>query len=109
MGSSLRVSVRAEVADSLDTDACINAIIRCLARRGEVKLMLSDNGTNFVSANRELSAELAKLNSTKIQGQLALKGIEWRFNPPYGSHFGGVWERLIRSVRKILHGLMKEQ
>ena len=32
--------------------------------------------------------------------------IEWIHNPPYASNFGGVWERLIRSARAILDGLM---
>lgn len=31
------------------------------------------------------------------------------FNPPAASHMGGVWERMIRSVRKILAVLLKEQ
>ncbi|KAF7653355.1 hypothetical protein LDENG_00084050 [Lucifuga dentata] len=31
------------------------------------------------------------------------------FNPPAGSHYGGSWERLIRSVRKILNVTVKEQ
>ena len=35
--------------------------------------------------------------------------IAWRFNPPYGSHMGGVWERLIRDIRKILSTLVKNQ
>ena len=37
------------------------------------------------------------------------KGIDWEFNPPTGSHFGGAWERMIRSVRKILKNLLGEQ
>ena len=37
------------------------------------------------------------------------RNIKWLFNPPSGSHFGGVWERSIRTVRKILTALMKEQ
>jgi hypothetical protein len=36
-------------------------------------------------------------------------GITWKFNPPGASHHGGVWERLIRSVRKILQALLREQ
>ena len=37
------------------------------------------------------------------------RNIKWLFNPPSGSHFGGVWEQCIRTVRKILVALMKEQ
>lgn len=31
------------------------------------------------------------------------------FNPPAGSHHGGVWERCIRTVRKITNAILKEQ
>ena len=31
------------------------------------------------------------------------------FNPPAASHMGGVWERAIRSVRKVLNAILKEQ
>ncbi|VDH95111.1 Hypothetical predicted protein [Mytilus galloprovincialis] len=37
------------------------------------------------------------------------KGIDWKFNPPAASNFGGVWERLIRSVRKVLYSILQEQ
>lgn len=37
------------------------------------------------------------------------RDIKWSFNPPYGSHHGGVWERCIRSVRRILRALLQEQ
>ena len=35
-----------------------------------------------------------------MQNHLRRKEIEWKFNAPLCSHAGGVWERLIRSVRK---------
>ena len=44
------LSVRAlhlEIVDSLDTSACIDAVHRFNARRGQSKSMLPDNGTNL--------------------------------------------------------------
>ncbi|XP_066917205.1 uncharacterized protein [Clytia hemisphaerica] len=32
--------------------------------------------------------------------------IVWERNPPYSSHFGGVWERQIRSARNVLNGIL---
>ena len=35
--------------------------------------------------------------------------IKWEFNPPAASHMGGSWERLIRSVRKVLNTILRDQ
>ncbi|XP_070546549.1 uncharacterized protein [Ptychodera flava] len=102
-------AVHIEVADSLSTDSFINALRRFIARRGPVKMIRSDNGTNFVGARRILQEEIDKWNQQKIQDNLLQDNIEWKFNPPYGSHFGGVWERQIRTVRQLLLSLVKQQ
>lgn len=36
-------------------------------------------------------------------------GINWSFNIPAASHQGGVWERLIRSVKSVLTSVLKQQ
>jgi len=102
-------AIHLEVAHSLDTDSCINAFRRFIARRGQVKKIRSDNGTNFVGAKRELQEEIDKWNQAKISDTLSQQNIEWEFNPPSGSHFGGVWERQIRTIRKVLFTLLREQ
>lgn len=61
-------AIHLEVASSLDTDACINALRRFMSRRGQVKHLWSDNGTNFVGAERELKEALIKLNQEAIRG-----------------------------------------
>lgn len=106
------LSVRAvhiEVASSLDTDSFINALRRFIARRGQVLEIRSDNGTNFIGAERELRQAINGWNHSRINDALLQKNIKWVFNPPAGSHHGGVWERLIRSVRKVFNSTLKSQ
>ncbi len=102
-------AVHIEVAHSLDTDSFLNALRRFVSRRGSPETILSDNGTNFVGGKRELHESLAEVNQDKVSQVLHQRGIAWKFNPPTGSHFGGAWERMIRSVHKILKSLLGEQ
>jgi hypothetical protein len=102
-------AVHVEKADSMDTSACINAIRRFIARRGQVKSIRSDNGSNLVGARNELSQEIQKLNQAQIHSTLLQKNIKWTFNPPAASHHGGVWERIIRSIRKVLNSVLRQQ
>jgi len=44
-----------------------------------------------------------------LHKQLCRRGVRWQFNPPLASHMGGIWERVIRSVKKILFALLSEQ
>ena len=102
-------AVHLEVASHLNTDACINALRRFICRRGSVKSIRSDRGTNFIAAQKELEKSVKTLDNDAIQKTLLKKGIDWIFNPPSGAHHGGVWERLIRLVKKILYSVLKEQ
>ena len=102
-------AVLIEMAAALDTDSFINVLHRFLARRGQVNLIRSDNGSNLVGAEKELRLSLHKWNQAQIESFLLQKGIFWNFNAPTASHHGGVWERLIRSTRRIMLGLTKEQ
>ncbi|XP_071951906.1 uncharacterized protein [Antedon mediterranea] len=102
-------AIHIEVAHSMDTDSCINALRRFVARRGQVKQIRSDNGTNFVGANKCLKEAIAEWNQNKIHNAMLQRCINWSFNAPGASHHGGIWERLIRSIRNILSSLLKEQ
>ena len=102
-------AVHLEVAASLNTDSYINALRRFIARRGQVTKMRSDNGTNFVGAERELKYAISEWNVSQIEDAMLQKNIDWKINPPAGSHHGGVWERIIRSVRRVLNSVLGEQ
>ncbi|KAL2083669.1 hypothetical protein ACEWY4_021442 [Coilia grayii] len=59
-------AVHIKVATSLDTDSFINALRRFVARRGQVQELRSDNGTNFVGAERELKRAIEEWNQERI-------------------------------------------
>ena len=102
-------AIHIEAAETMDTDSFINCLYRFIARRGEPQLIRSDNGTNFVGAERELKKELQAWNQDRIHEVLGHRGIRWIFNPPAASHMGGAWERQIRTVRRVLFAIMTEQ
>jgi hypothetical protein len=82
---------------------------RFIARRGHPEVMRSDNGTNFVTGEKELRNAIEGWNQEKLHKFLLQQHIKWIFNSPAASHQGGVWERCIRTVRKVLKGLFKQQ
>jgi len=98
-----------EVSHSLTTDSFICSLRRFVSRRGNVTTIVSDNGTNFVGAHRELREVVETWNNKQTEEWLKSRNITWKFNPPSASHYGGIWEREIRSVRKVLSALMKEK
>ena len=102
-------AVHIEIAECLDTSSCINALRRFVCRRGSVKEITSDNGTNLCAADRELRQAIQELDQEKIHTWAVTKEISWRFNPPTASHYGGVWERIIRSIRRVLQAILREQ
>ena len=97
-------AVQIEIAHSLDTDSMINALRRFISVRGYPEQIRSDQGGNFIKADKELKEAIEEWNQHKINNF-----CRQIFNPPSANHMGGAWERMIRSVRQILKAILKEQ
>ena len=69
-------AVHIEISDSMNTNSCVNAIRRFLARIGHIKEMTSDNGSNLVGANRELLEAIRELDEEVIQRFVTNHGIK---------------------------------
>ena len=96
-----------EKVKDLGTDAFLNAFVRFVSRRGCPQMVWSDNGTNLVGADAELRRCLAQLDRAKIVQAARRRTVAWEFNPALASHHGGVWERMIRTIRRILLALLR--
>lgn len=94
-------AVHLEVVSDLTTDAFLAAFDRFVARRGLPSDIYSDNGTNFVGADKKLQA---LINSPEGQVSIAnsRSNCVWHFNPPSAPHFGGLWEAAVRSTKRLL-------
>ena len=75
-------TVHIEVVPKLDTDSCLNTMMKFLAQRGKPSTTISDNGTNFVGAEREFAEYVAAWNKEGIEEHLIQQGIRWKLNPP---------------------------
>jgi len=102
-------AVHIEIVHTMETSSFLNSLRRFIARRGKPEVVRSDNGTNFVGGQRELKEAIQQWNQQQINEFLLQRDIEWKFNPPAASHQGGVWERCITTVRKVLNALLHEQ
>lgn len=70
--------------------------------RGSPREMYSDNGSCFTGADNELKRELAQLNVQELGETFSSCYLKWNFNPPASPHMGGMWERLIRTVKTCM-------
>ena len=95
-------AIHLDVAEDLSTDKCLTAIRRFIARRGQPRLFLSDNGSNFLGARKQIRRRRLTLDHDYIKDQLLNQSVEFKLNPPSIPHFGGVWERLVQCVKRAL-------
>ena len=100
-------AIHLKVCYSMDTQSFLCAFSRFIARRGRPRTIFSDNGTNLTRGSKELKEEIKAFNENQINTKMLQHGINWKFQPPHASHMNGVTERLIRTVRGVLSGLLK--
>ena len=87
--------IHLELVSDLSTDAFIMALHRFHSRRGHVKIIRSDNGTNFFGAVTELKEVIKRIDHSKIVKYCSERQIDfqWIFNPPLSPWMGeeGGW------------------
>lgn len=87
-------AVHLEVVIDLSSAAFIAAYRRFISRRGLVKNLYSDCGTNFIGSEKTVTRSMSiveKQWNESIAGELAAFQTTWHYNPPGSPHFGGLW------------------
>ncbi|GBP95433.1 hypothetical protein EVAR_68848_1 [Eumeta japonica] len=102
--SALSLNERCPVVLPVYSKFCsfLAAFTRFVGRRGLPRKVMSDNGTNFVGAERSLRREyedFLKAASQDIAQKYVSHGFQWSFIPPNTPHMGGLWEAGVRSFK----------
>lgn len=74
-----------------------------------MKELRSDNGSNFVGADREFKEAIQQIDNEKVASKLMQRGCKWVFHSPGASHMSGVWERLVKSVKRSLKAILGKE
>lgn len=102
-------AVHIELVASLTTDSLIMALRRMAARRAWPRHLFSDNGTNLRGSDTELQRSMQALDTDVLKAEGVSNDMDWTFSPPASPHWGGAWERLIRSIKSALKVTLKER
>ncbi|EYB96025.1 hypothetical protein Y032_0154g2997 [Ancylostoma ceylanicum] len=98
-------AVHLEVVENLSTAAFLSSFIRFISRRGVPSIMRSDCGTNLKNGEQIIDAMFRQDDDSgaSVMTYCSKERIKWIFNPPASPWMGGVWERLVGSVKKALN------
>ena len=102
--------INLELISDYTTEAFLVTLKRFVSHRGLPHTIHSDRGTNFQGANCELSESFQRvIQSPEVRKYLINDKIRWDFIPPTASHFGGIWESEVRSVKHHLRRVLVAQ
>ena len=106
-------AVHIEVVTSLPTEAFLAALRHFIARRGKQRTICSDTVTKYQGAANELHAIYKIFQTTSqmatVHEFLPTQGFEWKFIPTHGTHFGGLWEAAVNSMKYLLRRTLDSQ
>ncbi|XP_058797376.1 uncharacterized protein LOC131667740 [Phymastichus coffea] len=106
-------AVHIELVSDLSTEGFLIAFRRFVSRRGIPSNVYSDNGTNFIGADRQLQELYDLFEKPEFRervGEHAIaKRVKWHFNPPLSPYFGGLWEAAVKSFKHHLKRIIDKQ
>ena len=89
-------AVYLDIAIDYSTEAVIHTVRRLLARKGDVRLIISDPGSQLVGASNELLNWRKGWDIDMLKRFGAKNSLEWKTIMPDSQHQNGAAESLVR-------------
>ncbi|CAL1272271.1 unnamed protein product [Larinioides sclopetarius] len=90
----------------MTTDSFLLAFRRFLARRGNCKIIYSDNAKTFVKGKKEIENLSKILSNSTVKDYVSKEKIVWKNIIERSPWWGGFYERLVKSVKECLHKIL---
>ena len=92
-----------EIVQDLTAETFLLTFRKFAARRSLPRIMISDNGSTYLSAANELHS---LMHLPEVQKELGKRGVTWQFIPKKAPWYGGFWERLVgitkAAIKKVV-------
>ena len=95
-------AVHCEIATDASTMAFLQVLRRFFSYRGYPKLLISDNGSQMIGAERELRLMIQGWDNTQLKEFCANRGMKWQFTTPLAPHQNGCSESMVKTTKSAL-------
>ena len=96
-------AVHFEIVIDLTPSSFLRCFKRFVSRRGLPSRIISDNGSTFKSASRELQRIV---NHPRVKQYLSEISVQWIFNVERAPWWGGYFERMVQLMKRCLRKLV---
>ena len=100
-------AVYLDVSIDYSTEAVLHTVRRLLAHKGDVRMIVSDPGSQLVGASKELLSWRKGWDMELLTRFGAKKSVEWRTIMPDSQHQNGAAESLVKMVKGVKKSLLK--
>ena len=95
-------AVHCELATDASTMEFLQALRRFFSNRGYPQLLISDNGSQMIGAERELRLMIQGWDNNQLKEYCADRGMKWQFTTPLAPHQNGCSESMVNSIKTAL-------
>jgi hypothetical protein len=96
-------ALHVEMLMSMDTDALMLALERFLSVRQRPKLLICDNGSNFVRASKEMRVYFVDVDEIEKKYR-----VEFKFQPPKSPSFNGIIETMVMATKRAQNTFIQQ-
>jgi len=95
-------AVHCELATDASTMELLQVLRRFFSYRGYPKLLISDNGSQMIGAEKELRLMIEGWDTSQLKEYCAERGMKWQFTTPLAPHQNGCAEAMVKSIKSAL-------